>query len=294
MQDFRLKILDGRTGKQKAAADTPFMDVDRKDRPVRSDERRFARVRQSVRRADAQGNHHQESLRFVLGLQQQAAAALEGPGADRTLSRIRSTSDGDGREELYIGYAKWSPDGKQLWSHDTELKDHADGVMAGNLTADPKAKPRAYYSGSDEGFIVIDETGAIVTHQRVGHTQSPSVAKYRPDLPGLQYMTINFWKNPGIITLFDADGKILAQEEPIHTGTALLPVNWRGDPESAKRQAAISGRRCLPKRHQNVDGMGLRPPKLSYNDALRGPRRPHGKSGFPDDGDTGKGRRRSV
>ncbi len=42
-------------------------------------------------------------------------------------------------------------------------------------------------------------------------------------------MTINFWKNPGIITLFDADGKILAQEEPIHTGTALLPVNWRGD-----------------------------------------------------------------
>lgn len=116
-----------------------------------------------------------------------------------------------------------------MWSHDEALKDHADGVMAGNLSPDPKARPRAYYSGSDEGFIVIDDTGAIVKQVRVGHTQSPSVAKYRPDVPGLQYMTVNFWKNPGIITLFDHDGRILAQEEPIHTGTALLPVNWRGD-----------------------------------------------------------------
>ena len=30
-------------------------------------------------------------------------------------------------------------------------------------------------------------------------------------------------------TLFDAEGTILAQEEPIHTGSPMLPVNWRGD-----------------------------------------------------------------
>ena len=28
-------------------------------------------------------------------------------------------------------------------------------------------------------------------------------------------MIANFWRNPGIITLFDADAKILAQEELI-------------------------------------------------------------------------------
>ena len=56
-----------------------------------------------------------------------------------------------------------------------------------------------------------------------------SVAKYRPDLPGLQYLTVNFWKNPGIVTLFDSDGNILSQGEPIHSGSPLLPVNWRGD-----------------------------------------------------------------
>jgi hypothetical protein len=64
---------------------------------------------------------------------------------------------------------------------------------------------------------------------RVGHNQSPSVGKYRPDLPGLQYISVNFWKNPGIVTLFDFDGAILAQDEPIHTGCPMLPVNWRGD-----------------------------------------------------------------
>ena len=64
---------------------------------------------------------------------------------------------------------------------------------------------------------------------RVGHNQSPSVGKYRMDVPGLQYMSVNFWKNPGIVTLFDWDGNILAQEEPIHSGAPMLPVNWRGD-----------------------------------------------------------------
>src|SRR4029077_8917455 len=130
---------------------------------------------------------------------------------------------------MFIGYAMWSSEGKQLWSKDAEIKDHADGVMAGNLSGDPKAPPRVYASGSDEGFILADLDGKILKQVRVGHNQSPSVGKYRPDLPGLQYMSVNFWKNPGIITLFDFDGNILAQEEPIHSGSPMLPVNWRGD-----------------------------------------------------------------
>jgi hypothetical protein len=48
-------------------------------------------------------------------------------------------------------------------------------------------------------------------------------------VPGLQYLTVNFWRNPGITTLFDADGKVLAQSEPIHSGSPTLPVNWKGD-----------------------------------------------------------------
>jgi len=137
--------------------------------------------------------------------------------------------DGDGLDELLIGYSLWDHDGRQLWSHDGELQDHADAVFMGNLSGDANAEPRAYVSGSDEGLVIFDKRGAILNHVRVGHAQSGSIGKFRPDLPGLQYMTVNFWKNPGIVTLFDHDGNILAQDEPIHSASSMLPVNWRGD-----------------------------------------------------------------
>lgn len=150
-------------------------------------------------------------------------------------------ADGDGRDEILIGYAMWDHTGRQVWSRDRELKDHADGIVMGNFSDDLKAEPRVYASGSDEGFVAFDRRGEILRHMRIGHAQSPSVAKYRPDLAGLQYMTVNFWRNPGIVTLFDHNGDMLAQDEPIHTGSSLLPVNWRGD---GQEFALLSGNVC--------------------------------------------------
>jgi hypothetical protein len=97
------------------------------------------------------------------------------------------------------------------------------------LSGDPNAEPRVYAAGSDEGVILFDDSGKILKHVRIGHAQSPTIGKYRMDVPGLQYATVNFWRNPGIVTLFDSDANILAQEEPIHSGSVMLPVNWRGD-----------------------------------------------------------------
>jgi hypothetical protein len=138
-------------------------------------------------------------------------------------------ADGDGREELVIGYSMFSPEGKRLWTLDGQVDDHSDGIVLGNFSADPKGPIRAYMFASDEGFLMTDLKGAVLTRVRAGHTQSPSVAKYRPELPGLQLMTINFWRNPGIVTLLDPDGRVLEQAEPIHSGSPILPVNWRGD-----------------------------------------------------------------
>jgi hypothetical protein len=137
--------------------------------------------------------------------------------------------DDDGRDEIAIGYSLWDDNGKQLWSHDTDLHDHADGIMMGNLSPEPKAAPRMYAAGSDEGVIIFDIGGKILKHVRLGHGQNPSVGKYRMDVRGLQYATVNFWRNPGIVTIFDWEGNILAQDEPIHSGSVMLPVNWRGD-----------------------------------------------------------------
>ena len=52
--------------------------------------------------------------------------------------------DGDGRDELAIGYALWDHRGRQLWSRDAELQDHADGIAVGNFSDDPAAEPRVY------------------------------------------------------------------------------------------------------------------------------------------------------
>jgi hypothetical protein len=77
--------------------------------------------------------------------------------------------------------------------------------------------------------ILVDERGVIRRQHRIGHAQTACIGKFRPELEGLQYAVVNFWRNPGIVTLLDARGQILQQDEPIHSGSPMLPVNWRGD-----------------------------------------------------------------
>jgi hypothetical protein len=125
--------------------------------------------------------------------------------------------DGDGKEEFVIGYAMWDHNGRQIWSRDEDYKDHADGIVMGRFSGDPKASPMVYACGSDEGFLLFDAQGRTMKHVRIGHAQSPSIAKYRMDVPGLQLLTVNFWRNPGILSLFDAEGNLLVQEEPIRS-----------------------------------------------------------------------------
>lgn len=145
------------------------------------------------------------------------------PGASGTASATGA------KDLLAIGYSLWDHTGKQLWSLDQQMKDHADSVAVGNFSGDPKETPMHYYSCSDDGFLLVDHRGILQRQVRVGHAQTATVGKFRPEIPGLQYACINFWRNPGIVSLFDHTGKLLQQGEPIHTGCPFLPVNWRGD-----------------------------------------------------------------
>ena len=137
--------------------------------------------------------------------------------------------DGSGYDTMAIGYSLWDHTGRQLWSHDKEFEDHADGIAIVNMSPDPTSAPRVYACGSDEGFIMFDIQGKVLKHVRIGHAQSPAIGKFRMDVAGLQLLTVNYWRNPGIISIFDWDGNLVEQEEPIHTGSPLLPVNWKGD-----------------------------------------------------------------
>jgi hypothetical protein len=225
-RDFQLQILEGRTGKVLRRAWLPKA-PEGKERPyemVSGDAIAFVNVSGNPgRREILVKDRYRNFWVFNNRLE------LLWKGEGQVGHYPYPFAGPDGRDLIAIGYALWDPSGKQLWSHDKELRDHADGVMMGNLSGDPRAEPRVYASGSDEGFLLFDRSGRMLKHLAVGHNQSPAVGKFRMDLPGLQYMTVNFWRNPGIVTLFDHDGNILEQEEPIHSGAPMLPVNWRGD-----------------------------------------------------------------
>lgn len=228
IRDFKIQVLEGGTGRVLRTAWMPEAPADNRERPYDIE------TGDSIAFANFSGNKTARDIivkdryRSFWVLDSQLKLLWKGQGQTGHFP-YPIDIDGDGKDELAIGYALWSHDGRQLWSRDKELRDHADAIAVGNLSPDPNAPVRAYSSGSDEGFIMFNHEGRILKHVRIGHAQSPSIAKYRTDVPGLQYMTINFWKNPGIVTLFDWDGNILAQEEPIHSGAVMLPVNWRGD-----------------------------------------------------------------
>jgi rhamnogalacturonan endolyase len=228
VRDFQLQILDGRTGEVRRWVWMPKMPATDKERPYETE------AGDSIAFVNFSGNPARHEIlvkdRYTHFWIYNNKLELLWKGDGQTGHYPYPFDiDGDGRDKMVIGYSLWDHAGHQLWSRDSEITDHADGIMMGNLSPDPKAEPRVYASGSDEGFMMFDIHGKILKHIRVGHNQSPSVGKYRMDLPGLQYISVNFWKNPGIVTLFDWDGNILAQEEPIHSGAPMLPVNWRGD-----------------------------------------------------------------
>jgi hypothetical protein len=137
--------------------------------------------------------------------------------------------NGDGKDELVIGFSVRDGQGQPIWSKDDFLLDHTDAISAGNYTGDPSAPPRIYSCGSDEGFLVFSKDGEILKHARIGHVQTQSVGQYRPETPALEIMVANFWRNTGIVTLLDPDGEVLLQKELVPGSSHLKPVNWRGD-----------------------------------------------------------------
>jgi hypothetical protein len=228
VRDFQLQVLEGATGKVRQRAWMPAAARDNKERPYElnnGDSIAFVNL--------SGGKRPQEILvkdryRWFWIFDKDLQLRWQGEGQTGHYP-FPFDMDGDGRQEFMIGYTLWSHTGKPLWSRDKELRDHADGISAGSFGADAKAPPRIYICGSDEGFLVFDHQGKLLKQVRLGHAQTQSVGKFRPDLAGLQIYTANFWRSPGIVTLFDSDGEMLGQKEMAPGSTHLAPVNWRGD-----------------------------------------------------------------
>ncbi len=137
--------------------------------------------------------------------------------------------DGDGRDEIAIGYSLWDHDGRMLWNLEDRVQDHADGVAIVDFREKRGSQPKVLYTASDSGFLMVSLDGRILKHHRVGHVQNPAIAKLRPKLAGLQVVSINFWGNQGIVHFWDGAGDMLGDVEPLNMGSMCLPVNWTGD-----------------------------------------------------------------
>mgnify|MGYP002777938649 CR=1 FL=1 len=138
-------------------------------------------------------------------------------------------ADGDGRDELFIGYSRYGPDGRRRWTLDSTLNDHADAVVV-VPQSDPAREPLLLYAASDDGLVMLGLDGKIQRHQHWGHCQNVTVADFRPDLPGLEIALINFWGNQGTTFLLNERGEAYREFELLNMGSLLLPVNWTGQP----------------------------------------------------------------
>ncbi len=138
--------------------------------------------------------------------------------------------DGDGRDEILIGYSFIDDDGSEIWNRSSDSGDEATAVALATLNQQPSdAAPRILFGAGDWGTMVYNTDGKLLLHHPVGHVQSLTIANLRSDLPGLEMVSSNFWGSQGIIYLYDANGQIYSSFEPGSHGSMCLPVNWRGD-----------------------------------------------------------------
>ncbi len=138
--------------------------------------------------------------------------------------------DGDGKDELFIGYSQFDHTGKRVWSLDSTVEDHADGVAMVKFFPGTTAEPRLLLASSDEGMLFVNTKGKIEQHHRFGHVQNPVVADFRPDMPGLETISIDFWGDQGIVHMYDASGNLYHDFEPCQHGSMCSPINWTGQP----------------------------------------------------------------
>ena len=133
--------------------------------------------------------------------------------------------NGDGKDEVFIGYDLISSKGEILLSLPMN-SDHTDEIIYARLYKDePK---RLILASGNEGFNICNLDGTIYKHNNIGHAQRISVGKYREDIPGLQIMTTSFWGGDGIISIFDGHGNKLTEIEQKSNGNLISPVNYDG------------------------------------------------------------------
>ncbi|MBQ7063398.1 MAG: hypothetical protein IJM90_00695 [Firmicutes bacterium] len=140
--------------------------------------------------------------------------------------------DGSGRDTVFAGCTRLSPDGEIVWYAKARkfIEDIVDGMHVDScLVANYTGKPILYCAASSAGFIMIDtETGETISQTAVGHAQQIFSGAYFGD--GKPYLAVfTRWGNYGIIYIFDPRGRKVASFQLDHVSEGGYSVNWTGD-----------------------------------------------------------------
>ncbi|MCC6446873.1 MAG: hypothetical protein IT210_25905 [Armatimonadetes bacterium] len=230
-KDFRIRILEGATGKLKAEAPTPYASP----RHPRNwlDETAFYRiVGDAIYFCDLEGRGYPQNILLkdrynTIWAYDHRLEPLWKHSGETGHFPLAYDIDGDGRDEVMAGSTMLSSDGKPLWTLD--LRDHMDTIAIGRFGPGDGGDLRILMTAGDEGFLIGDIQGNILKRDRTGHLQKATVADLDPERPGLEYATITFWGEPGVVCIYDHAGNRLTSFEPFAAGSALTAANWTGD-----------------------------------------------------------------
>ncbi len=231
--DFEIRILDGRTGAVKRAARTPY--ADEPDlHSVPYDTYAFDRLNpDGIRICNFRGLEHPSDILIkdrycrVWALDDQLNPLWYFKSPTNTgHCPLPVDVDGDGRDEVLVGYRLLDGDGSELW-HYPITEDHTDEIVAGKFMPHDDNGYFACVSGT-QGFFIGDFHGHIIARDMIGHAQRVSVANYCPEREGFEIAVTNFWGHQGCIFLYDAHGNQIWEMENEMNGNIIAPVNWDG------------------------------------------------------------------
>ncbi|WP_257225328.1 hypothetical protein [Treponema parvum] len=234
-RDFKLMILDGRTGKTLQWIDVPFNTEDpAKIQGIEFKKHAFDRLNvDAIRIVNVSGKERPSDIlikdRYARLYVYNDHLELIWKFCHNNTGHFPYAYDfnGDGRDEIFSCYNMISADGELLW----ELPipdDHTDEIIIGRFNPDMDEDQIAVVAGW-RGFMIVDIKGNILVRHINGHAQRISAANYCPDRAGLEICTTTYWENQGIIYLYDGKGREIWHMEPSTNGNIIAPVNWQGD-----------------------------------------------------------------
>lgn len=233
--DFKLTILDGRNGSVKGQIPVPLAtEPDDSLHSVPFGEYAFDRVNaDAIRIANLSGHDRPSDLvikdRYsrLWAFNRELQPMWKFQGNNTGHFPFTCDVDGDGRDEVFVGYHLLDHDGSLIWTLPVPT-DHTDEIIIGQWHPSHLEPHIAIVSG-DEGLMIANLQGELLRKLMIGHGQRISIGNYRPELTGLQIAATTYWGNQGILYIMDYDGTILHQFEPGTNGNLITPVNWTGD-----------------------------------------------------------------